>query len=113
MICPSCDGQQIHRSRRKGLLESSLFTIMSPNSPLSALKPKFSSFDSRTRPTTSAPSRPAFWAIWRKGSRRDVWVEPLDYERAVVVNAAQRKTKEKEREKLFQVKEVRVRSERA
>src|SRR5881296_3790720 len=40
----------------------------SPNSPASALKPKFSSFDSRTRPTTSAPSCPAFWAIWRMGS---------------------------------------------
>src|SRR6266851_3867323 len=40
----------------------------SPNSPVSALKPKFSSFDSRTRPTTIAPSCPAFWAIWRMGS---------------------------------------------
>src|SRR5438552_3818589 len=40
----------------------------SPNSPASALKPKFSSFDSRTRPTTNAPSCPAFWAIWRMGS---------------------------------------------
>jgi hypothetical protein len=41
---------------------------MSPNSPVSALKPKFSSFDSRTCPITSAPSCPAFCAIWRKGS---------------------------------------------
>src|SRR5260370_1199315 len=40
----------------------------SPNSPVSALKPKCSSFDSRTRPTTNAPSCPAFWAIWRMGS---------------------------------------------
>src|SRR3989442_5974081 len=42
----------------------------SPNSPVSALKPKCSSFDSRTRPTTNAPSCPAFWAIWRMGSSR-------------------------------------------
>src|SRR5437016_5181215 len=40
----------------------------SPNSPVSALKPKFSSLDSRTRPTTTAPSCPAFRAIWRRGS---------------------------------------------
>src|SRR5713101_7718460 len=40
----------------------------SPNSPVSASKPKFSSFDSRTRPTTTAPSWPAFWTICRIGS---------------------------------------------
>src|ERR1044071_10474287 len=28
MNCPSCDSQQIHRSRRKELLESSLFTLL-------------------------------------------------------------------------------------
>src|SRR6516225_4298857 len=44
--------------------------IMSPNSPLSASKPKSSSFDSRTRPTITAPSAPALSAICRMGSSR-------------------------------------------
>src|SRR5437588_8579340 len=35
-----------------------IFTI-SPYSPVSALKPKFSSFDSRILPITTAPSEPA------------------------------------------------------
>jgi hypothetical protein len=43
----------------------------------------------------------SFNTPWERSDRRDVWVEPLDYERAVVVDAAQRKTKENERENSF------------
>ena len=39
----------------------------SPYSPVSALKPKFSSLDSRILPMTTAPSWPALSAIWRSG----------------------------------------------
>src|SRR6266568_4639676 len=57
-------------SARRVTLAGSMTPIltMSPYSPVSALKPKFSSLDSRILPITTAPSAPALSAIWRVGS---------------------------------------------
>src|SRR5216684_3664426 len=65
-------------SARRVTLAGSMMPIliMSPYSPVSALKPKFSSLESRILPITTAPSWPALRAIWREGSSRARFTMP-------------------------------------
>src|SRR6267378_2033570 len=65
-------------SARRVTLAGSITPIltMSPYSPVSALKPKFSSLESRILPITTAPSWPALRAIWREGSSRARFTMP-------------------------------------